>query len=239
MKFGYLIEPPFNYKDESGEVLGHDVEIARHICGELGRDFAPVETEFAQLLPGLSDGRWQITTGLFATVERRKIATFTHPIWALPDGLLVREGNPLRLTGYRSIAEHGKANLAVIRDQYQHRSAVEFGVPEDRLCIFDTYTEAAVAVRDGSANVYASVGRAHTGFIEQKPNWGLETIEVPWSEKPPAFGAFAVALENHSLLESVNDLLASFLGNSEHRRIAKKYGFSENEVDLVSKRGQQ
>ena len=58
------------------------------------KEFELVETEFANLLPGLADGRWQMTTGLFATAERRQIASFSRPIWALADGLLVRKGNP-------------------------------------------------------------------------------------------------------------------------------------------------
>jgi len=234
MKFAYLIEPPFNFRDGSGAVLGHDVEIARHVFEALGVPFEPVEAEFSQLLPGLSQGRWQMTTGLFATTERRKGAAFTHPIWALPDGLLVRGGNPHGLVGYRSVAEHGAAVLAVIRDQIQHRSAVEFGVPEARLRIFETYSEAAEAVRDGQADGYASVARAHAGVLARNPGWGLEAVEVPYAEKPPAFGAFAVALEDPELLGRVNAVLAGFLGSAEHRVIAKRYGFSDGEVDLVS-----
>ncbi|WP_348528988.1 transporter substrate-binding domain-containing protein [Mesorhizobium australicum] len=94
-KFAYLIEPPFNYRDADGTVTGCDVALARTVLGMVGlHDVEMVETEFAHLLPALSEGRWQMTTGLFATEERRWIAAFSRPIWALPDGLLVRKGNP-------------------------------------------------------------------------------------------------------------------------------------------------
>lgn len=234
MRFAYLIEPPFNFRTASKKITGHDVEIAQHVCVALDQIFEPVETEFSQLLPGLSDNRWRLTTGLFATAERRKLAAFTHPIWALPDGLLTQAGNPLGLTGYRSVATAGSAVLAVIRDQFQHRSALEFGVNKERLRIFETYTEAASAVREGRVDAYASVCRAHTGFIDRHPEWHLEVVEVPSSEKPPAFGAFAVGLNEKNLLSAVNEYLASFLGTSEHRRIAEKYGFSPAEADLVA-----
>lgn len=95
MKFAYLIEPPFNYIDAVGRVTGCDVELARHVFAQLSIErFEPVEAEFAELLPGLAAGRWRMTTGLFGTEERRTLAAFSRPIWALPDGLLVREGNP-------------------------------------------------------------------------------------------------------------------------------------------------
>jgi len=58
MKFAYLIEPPFNYVDAAGRVTGCDVELARYVFAEIGiTDFEPVETEFAELLPGVVDGR--------------------------------------------------------------------------------------------------------------------------------------------------------------------------------------
>ncbi|MEM7076389.1 MAG: transporter substrate-binding domain-containing protein, partial [Pseudomonadota bacterium] len=137
MKFAYLIEPPFNYVDASGRVTGCDVELAKYVCAEIGiAGFEPVETEFAELLPGVRDGKWRMTTGLFGTDERRKNALFSRPIWALPDGLLVASGNQKGLSGYQSVAENSDVRLAVVRDQFQHRSAIEFGVSADRILIF-------------------------------------------------------------------------------------------------------
>ncbi|GLQ28946.1 transporter substrate-binding domain-containing protein [Sulfitobacter pacificus] len=237
MKFAYLIEPPFNYVDASGGVTGCDVELARYVFAEIGiADFEPVETEFAELLPGVADGRWRMTTGLFGTDERRKSALFSRPIWALPDGLLVAKGNPLGLSGYQSVADNSAVRLAVIRDQFQHRSAVEFGVSTDRIVIFETYTEAAQAVCEGSANAYASVGRAHSGFIEQNSEWGLELILVPNSEKPPAFGSFAFGLNDADLLNEVDAVLSQFLGTDAHRNMVASFGFSSEEVDMVAAR---
>ena len=235
MKFAYLIEPPFNYIDTDDRVTGCDVELARHVFRELGiPDFEPVETEFSELLPGLLDGRWRMTTGLFGTDERRKNAEFSRPIWALPDGLLVREGNPLNLTGYRSIADINVVRLAVIRDQFQHRSAVGFGVTNRQIVVFETYTEAANAVRDGKADAYASVGRAHGGFIEQNPDWGLDLILIPAREKPPAFGSFAISSNDTTFLNDVDTVLSGFLGTEAHREMVAAFGFSQAEVDLVA-----
>ena len=235
MKFAYLIEPPFNYVDATGRVTGCDVELARYVFAEIGiADFEPLETEFAELLPGVEDGRWRMTTGLFGTDERRKSALFSRPIWALPDGLLVARDNKFGLSGYQSVADNSDVRLAVIRDQFQHRSAVEFGVSEDRIVIFETYTEAAQAVREGTADAYASVGRAHGGFIEQNPEWGLELILVPNSEKLPAFGSFAFGLNDVDLLNEVDAVLSQFLGTDAHRDMVASFGFSTAEIDMVA-----
>lgn len=234
MKFAYLIEPPFNYRTIDGTVTGCDVELARYVFSQIGvTSFEPVETEFAELIPGIMQGRWRMTTGLFATDERRKAVAFTRPIWALADGILVRRGNAFSLSGYASVANNAACKLAVVRDQYQHRSALEFGVPEERIVIFETYGEAAAAVCDGRAGAYASVARAHAGFIEGNPDWNLEVIAVPAAEKQPAYGAFAVGKTDDEFRRTVDAVLDRFIGGEAHRSMMAKFGFAAEEIDRL------
>ncbi len=233
--FAYLIEPPFNYRDHAGTVTGCDVELARQVLEMVSlHEVELVEAEFAQLLPGLVDGRWRMTTGLFATEERRQVATFSRPVWALPDGLLVAKGNPIGLTGYRTVARIQGCMLAVVRDQIQHRSAVEFGVPPDHILIFETYGEAARAVLDGRAQAYASVARAHEGFIEQSNNPSLEVVTVAADEKEPAVGCFGFNKLDDGFRRAVDDALTAYLGSSEHRSMMDKFGFADAEIDLIA-----
>lgn len=235
MKFAYLIEPPFNFRDKAGGVTGCDVELAKTIFEMVGIDvFDPVETEFAKLLPGLSNGLWRMTTGLFATDERRKVVAFSRPIWALADGLLVKKGNPQNLTGYRSLAERDGCVLAVIRDQFQHRTAVEFGVPPSRISLFESYAAAAHAVATGLVDAYASVGRAHSGFLAQVGRSDLELVPVPEQEKEPAFGCFAFNKNDLALREAVNQALRHYLGSPSHRSMMAAFGFTNKEIDLVA-----
>lgn len=231
----YLIEPPFNHRMADGSITGCDVVLARTVVRAAGLgELRFVETEFAELLPGLAARRWDMTTGLFATDERRLAASFSRPIWALPDGLLVSGGNPLRLSGYRSAAEMSECILAVVRNQFQHRSAVAFGVPPDRIRIFETYEEAARAVAEKRADAYASVAKAHQGYLKAAPHLDLSIVSVPTAEKPPAFGAFAFALSADVLRSKVDDALTAFLGTSAHRAMMKRFGFDNSEVDLVA-----
>lgn len=232
MKFAYLIEPPFNYRDPDGTVTGCDVELARHVLEALGETFEPIEAEFAELLPGLGHGRWQMTTGLFATKERKRHALFSRSIWALPDGLLVAKGNPLGLTGYRSLAS-GAARVAAIRDQVQHQAVLGFGMPEDRILIFDTYEQAAIAVTTGVADAYASVARAHAGYLAQHSELPLEAVTISASEKAPARGSFGFARHDEALRRSVDTVLERFIGTPEHRAMMVRFGFDDSEIDLL------
>ena len=232
MKFAYLIEPPFNHRDSDGTVTGSDVELARHVFAELGHSFEPVEAEFAELLPGLASGRWQMTTGLFATDERRKIALFSRPIWALPDGFLVRSGNPRGITGYAALGGRD-LRVAVIRDQIQHHAVAASGLPADDVLIFDTYDRAADAVSTGEADAYASVARAHIGHLALHPDQDLDVVTVPTAEKPAARGAFGFAHADAGLCRAVDDILTAFIGTPKHRAMMHRFGFTDAEIDLL------
>jgi len=234
-RFAYLHEPPFCFTAADGLVGGCDVELARHVVGELGLGwFEPVEARFAELLPGLADRRWQMTTGLFITPARRRTVRFSRPIWALHDGLMVAAGNPKGLNGYRSLAADPSARLAVIAGQVQHETALASGVPSVRIAVFDTQEEAAQAVARGEVDAYASVAVAHRGYIDRQRSRTLDVVDVSVGEKEPAFGAFAFAIGADAIRQAVDAALEGFLGSSAHRQCMLRYGFGTTEVDRVA-----
>jgi polar amino acid transport system substrate-binding protein len=234
MRFAFLQEPPFCFTDASGKLGGCDAKLAEKI-GQMVElaDFSPIETEFAELLPGVAKGRWDMTTGLFISDERRKLVDFTRPIWALPDGLMVAKGDPLGLAGYRSLARNPSAILAVISDQIQHQTALQNGVPPGRIKTFATQAEAAEAVAQGAVQAYASVAMAHRGYITREPDARLDVVDVPASEKQPAAGAFALAKNNAALRQKVDRCLDELLGSSWHREMMSQYGFSDDDIDRL------
>lgn len=148
----------------------------------------------------------------------------------------MKQGNPLGLSGYGSVARHDKAVLAVIRDQFQHRSAIDFGVSDKRSRSFGTCIGAAGAVQNGAAGACARVGHAHTGFLASTPDRKLETVEVPYAKRSPAFGSFALAPSDVALRARVDDMRAEYLGSESHRNLTGSYGFSDAGVTLVASR---
>ncbi|MEO0361684.1 MAG: transporter substrate-binding domain-containing protein [Pseudomonadota bacterium] len=233
MRVAYLIEPPFGFRDGSGALRGHDIELARLVLEAVDEPMEPVETTFAALLPGLAEGRWRMTTGLLATPPRKRAALFSRPVWTARDGLLVRRGQE-RLVGYAAAAADDRAVLAVVRDQAQHAAATRFGVPEDRIRVFDGYEAAAAAVRSREADAFASVAWAHEGFVARNTDWALEARTVPLAEGAPLFGAFAFARTDLALRDKVDGALASILGSDVHRAIAAAHGFPADEVAAVA-----
>jgi polar amino acid transport system substrate-binding protein len=225
VRFAFLIEPPFCFRTQDGGVTGYDVEIARNVLATLGHALEPVETEFDQLLSGLARGAWHMTTGMFITDARKQVALFSRPIWALPDGLLVRAADASAITDYGSLAIGSQRTLAVVRDQVQHQSALAAGVPQDRIRTFGTYEEAAEAVASGKADAYASAALAHRGYIAQTQRSDFAVIDVPEHEKQAEPGAFTFGLAHRELRDDVDHALAAYLGSPEHMKLKARFGF--------------
>jgi len=110
----------------------------------------------------------------------------------------------------------------------------DFGVPDRRILIFETYAGAAQAVLDGRADAYASVARAHSGFLAQNSGLPLEVVPVAADEKAPAFGCFAFDKRDNELRRTVDAALLRYLGSDDHRSMMKGFGFSDAEIDLVA-----
>lgn len=231
LRVGFLIEPPFGFRAADGAAAGCDIETAARVARDLGlAGIAPVEATFEELLPGLAESRWDMTVALFVTPERMRIADFCRPVWALGDGLLVARGNPRRLAGYGSLAADADARLAAIHGQVQHRTALNHGVPAERIVLFDSYADAAAAVAQGRVDAYASVAMAHRGHLALCPSLPCTVVDVPPAERLPSRGAFAVARGREELRARIDAALLGFLGTPEHVALMARFGFAPPEI---------
>lgn len=89
MSGGY---PPFNFYNESNELVGFDVDVAREVAGRLGVSLKPVTTEWSGIIEGLRAGAYDGILGSMAiTDERLKVVDFSVPYYYSGAQLLVRE----------------------------------------------------------------------------------------------------------------------------------------------------
>lgn len=231
--FAYLDEPPFCAPAADGPV-GCDVEVAFAVLRAIGIE--RIETRlvtFAELLPGVARGDWQINTPLFITEERARLVEFSRPVWSLADGLMVQAGNPKRLTSYQALAAHADARLVVVADQVQEQRALSAGLAPARVLRVATQPEAVAAVRAGRADAYASVAMAHRGFLRAAPDAKLEVVDFGADGAAAAEGAYSFAKSNADLRRAFDTALGRFLGSPEHRAIMRRYDFSDADMDRV------
>ncbi|MCV9935436.1 transporter substrate-binding domain-containing protein [Boseaceae bacterium BT-24-1] len=227
--FAYLDEPPFCWPAAGGAARGCDVELAAAAFQQLGiTEFEQRLTTFAELLPGLASGRWTMTTPLFVTAERQKLVDFSRPVWSLADGLLVREADRARLTGYRAVAG-ATARLVVVGGQVQEQAGLAAGIAAERVIRVATQEEAVAAVRNGDADAYASVAMAHRGYLARQPDDKLTVVTVPADEGSSAAGAFAFGKQHAALRKRFDTALNGLIGSDWHRAMMTRHGFPAGE----------
>jgi len=90
VKIAYIDEPPFYWTGSDKKVTGADIEYCH--------------TSFDKLLPGLEQNLWDMNVPIFVIAERARRVTFSDPVWALGDGILVQKSNPKSLTSYETLA---------------------------------------------------------------------------------------------------------------------------------------
>ena len=231
--FAYLDEPPFCAPAANGPV-GCDVEVAFAVLRAIGIERIEARlVTFAELLPGVAAGAWQINTPLFITEERARLVDFSRPVWSLADGLMVQAGNPKRLTSYRALAAQADARLVVVAGQVQEQRALAAGLYPARVLRVATQPEAVAAVRDGRADAYASVAMAHRGFLRATPDARLAVVDFGAEGGAVAEGAYSFAKSNADLRRAFDGALQHFLGSPEHRAIMRRYHFTDADVDRV------
>lgn len=90
--------PPFNFKDDKGELSGFDVEIARAIAGKLGVKPEFTTTEWSGILAGLQAGKYDVIVNqVAATEKRRETFDFSEPYVISYPQLIVRANDTRKL----------------------------------------------------------------------------------------------------------------------------------------------
>jgi polar amino acid transport system substrate-binding protein len=235
----YIEEPPFGWTGADGSATGADIELADAVLRAIGVTHVEHRlTTFAELLPGVQSGRWDMNVPLFVTPERMAKVAFSVPVWAIGDGFLVRSGNPKALNSYESVARRADARLGVIVGQVQHRSAQTKGVRDAQILLFEEQAQAIAAIESGEIDAYASTALGNRIVAERI---GLARVEaVTHSHEAGAgvggqapVGAFSFGKGNRALVDAVNAQLRAYLGSAEHRERMARFGLSEREIDPV------
>lgn len=90
--------PPFNYQDESGNLVGFDVDFATALAAKLGvkADFKP--TKWDGILAALDSGRLDVVVNqVTVTPEREKKFDFSEPYTVSGIQIIVRKGDEGRI----------------------------------------------------------------------------------------------------------------------------------------------
>jgi len=239
IRIGFANEAPYGFADATGEVTGEAPELAKAIFAELGiPEVQGSVTTFGSLIPGLQAGRFDvIAAGMFINPERCGQILFSDPDYCIPQAFAVQAGNPLGLNSYEDVA-NSDATLGVLAGGVEEGYALDLGVPEDRITLFDEATSLAEGLQAGRVDAIAATSLSIRAQLDRLADSNLEMTAgfTPVIDGVPqrGCGGFGFRTADQELRDAFNDILVEMKGSNSIVPITEPFGFGETEIGAAA-----
>jgi ABC-type amino acid transport substrate-binding protein len=157
LKFGLEAQyRPFEFRDESGTIVGYDIDLGNAFAATLGVKAVPVDTNWSTVLQSLYNGEFDmILGGMTATQKRFERVDFSVPYMDAASGLLTMKGEGDAFAGLAGMAVGAGAGTPQIQQLTDCAAAT--GVTfEGEVQTFDNDALAYEALATGRIAGYAS-----------------------------------------------------------------------------------
>ena len=207
---------PFTYHDESGELVGFDVEVAKGIASHLGVTADFREGDFDGGLTGVSQGTFDMmANGVDVTDERKNAFDFTDP-YAYDHAVLVVRADNDDITSFDDLAGRTTSNSvgSTYAEMGEAYGATVLNVP--------TLGETMENVINGNADATIN---ANTSVQDYLKTTGTSEVKIVATDD--ATTAYAIPLkkgsDNDSLRAAINDAIAAMREDGTLASISETY----------------
>lgn len=204
--------PPYEFH-EANEIVGIDVEIAKAIATEMGKEFEISDMAFDSIIPAVQSGKASFgAAGMTVTPERQENVDFSDPYAKATQVIIVTEDSPITgpadLTGKKIGVQQGTTGDLYATDEFGD-SAVE------------RYNKGFEAVQAlGQAKIDAVIIDGEPAKVFVKENTGLKILDEAYTEEEYAI---VVKKGNKELVDGINKAIAKLKESGELQKIVDKY----------------
>lgn len=201
--------PPFEYNDH-GEIKGFDIDLAKLIAKELGKEAVFDDMKFSTVLSALNAGQDDLAISTITiTPQREKNFDFSTPYYFEGMAAVYPAHQPVteaaQLKGKKTAVQLGSVMEIWLREHY----------PDVQMTAFDSNTQAIEALLAGHVNVVLM--DAAQGNVFSKKHSGLSYSVIAKAEN-----GYALAFKKGSPLKaSVDHALEKLKENGEIERLEK------------------
>ena len=213
--------PPFAEIDEAGQVYGFDVDIARALCAELGRDCEVVNYDFDAIIPAIVSGELDFAVaGMGASEERLQFVDFTDRYYRSASIFIERLGtvpeiSPEALKGLRIGAQESSLQAEYLAMTYGDSITVVTNPSYDALYAMLKNSEVDLVFSDGLPGYT---------YLMSPEGEGLETIGEaiePGGQRD--WACVAVSKAQPELRAAINEAIQSLRRSGEYDKINREY----------------
>ena len=223
---------PFEFKSDSGQIVGVEMDLARAMASVMGLEFRPVEQDFAMILPSIQGGQLDIgVSGFTDTEERRENFDFVNYLyagiqWAQPTSASeqVDPANPCGLTV--AVQRTTVSETDDVRPKSQ--ACVDNGEEEIEILSYDTSDNAAIAALTGRADAF-SADSPVTAYAVNRSDDKLELIGDMFEAAP-----YGMAVKKDSDYgPAMAAALQHLIETGDYARILAQWGIEDGLIDVA------
>ncbi|SDJ58702.1 ABC transporter substrate-binding protein [Streptomyces indicus] len=236
--------PPFEmFVQEGGkEITGLDYDLAQALGGKLGVDIAFTPQKFDGIIPAIQAGKFDLAiSAMTDNKQRQKVVDFVD-YSVSGTGILVREGNPEKVTtaldlcGLKVAAQAATNQADFVKEQQAECSGA--GKPKIELQTYPKDSDTQLAVSSGKADA-AVITKPAAGYIAKTVGDG-STFDLV--DDPAAKGGYnaspngiAVSKKHAGLADTLQKALQQLMDEGTYKKILDKYGVASIGLDKATK----
>jgi polar amino acid transport system substrate-binding protein len=226
---------PFTYRDNTGKIVGFDVDFATKMFEPIGVKPMFIDTQWSGVIPALYAGRFDMVPTMSYTKERLERVLFSIPYADASQALLIRSADKDKV---KSIADMSGKVLGIklgspgetLKNRLETQLKTERGAGFKDVKTYDDHPAAYLALAQGSVD----------GVLNTVP-----TLSVVLRDKPGAFAmvqnvggnnwhGYAFRKEDTEVADFMNGRITAMKGNGELGILQDKwFGFRMNLADQI------
>jgi len=222
---------PNESKDDAGNPVGWDVELADAMAAKLGLKADYQISSFDKIIPSITGGTYDIGVSSFTdNVEREKAVDFVNYFtagvqWAQPIGKNVDPKNACGLT----VSVQATTFEETEELPAASKACTDAGKPAIKILKFDKQDDATTAVADGRADAM-SADSPITLYAISKLKDKIEPAGDAFDAAP-----YGVAVKKNSdLTKAIQKALQSMVEDGSYTKILTKWGVESGALDQIT-----
>ncbi|MBJ3783484.1 amino acid ABC transporter substrate-binding protein [Devosia sediminis] len=205
---------PFTFHDDTGALVGFDVEIGRAIAEHIGVEAEFVEGPWDGLIAGIDANRYDVVINQVGINEERQAKyDFSEPYIASKAALIVAEANA-DITSFEGLA--GKKSAQTLTSNFG-KLAEEYGA---ELVGTDGFDQSIALVIQGRADATINDSLSFFDFKTQQPD---APVKVVATAEDADFSGVILAKGKPELLAAINEALEAIKADGTYAAISEKY----------------
>jgi L-cystine transport system substrate-binding protein len=205
---------PFSYHDDSGDLVGYDVEVAEAVADELGLKVEFQETQWDAIFAGLDAGRFDtIANQVSITPEREENYAFSAP-YAVSPGVIVTRDDDDSISSFSDL--EGKTTAQSLTSTW-YALAQESGAQVESV---EGWAQAVALLEQKRVDATINDKLTFLDYLTTKPDAALKiAAETDDTSK----SAFALQQKNEALADAITAALDTLRADGTLAEIGDKY----------------